>query len=49
MLRTGAYMLIDSARSPSTIRWLLVGPATAATGNSREVTPLPAPAPMDCD
>ena len=22
-LRTGAYMLIDSARSPSTIRWLL--------------------------
>ena len=41
-LRTGAYMLIDSARSPSTIRWLIVGPATAASGSTREVTPFPA-------
>jgi hypothetical protein len=48
-LRSGAYMLMDKARSPSTIRWLMVSPAAAASGNSREVTPFPAPAPMDCD
>ena len=48
-LRQGAYMLIDRARSPSTIRWLMVGPPTASTGDSREVTTLPSAAPMDCD
>jgi len=48
-LRSGAYMLIDTRRSPTTVRWVMVGPATASAGSTRTVTPFPAPAPMDCD
>jgi hypothetical protein len=49
-LRKGAYMLTDRVgRGPSSVRWLLVGPATTATGGTREVIPFPPPAPLDCD
>jgi hypothetical protein len=51
-LRTGAYMLSDPVGlGASTVRWLVVSPATVvrSTGTGSVVTTLPAPGGMDCD
>ena len=49
-LRKGAYMLADKVINGSaSIRWLMVAPATAVKGDTRNTNPFPDPAPLDCD
>jgi hypothetical protein len=49
-LRKGVYMLADRVGSGrAAVRWVMVGPAVASSGSSREVQPFPDPVPQDCD